>query len=273
MNTSNQTSVAGYQNPRACSSHRLALLACLCGAILLMPASTRASFHLWSVNEIYSNADGSVQFVEFSTSSSLEERLATHSMTCVGPLGTNTFSFPSNLPTGLGTAGRTFIVGTTNLAAQPGGLRPDYVFTNATPFLFLNAGATNTVMITGTLTTPAAYTNLPTDGLQSLARTGVGSAFATLSTNSPKSFLNISNTIVPTRIASATVAGPNLLMTFATATGTNGSAGPNYAVQGNYLAGTTDWSTVSNVTGNGTLKTVAIPIEPGTNKFFRLSVP
>lgn len=239
-------------------------------ALLALPVPAHATFHLWSVNELYSSADGSVQFIEFFTSSSLQEALAGHAVTCSGQLGTSTFNFPSNLPSG--TANKTFIVGTANLASIPGGVKPDYVFTNSTPFLFLNPGATNTVMIVGTLTTPAAYTNLPTDGVKSLVRTGSGSSFATVATNSPKNYLSQSNSIVPAAFSSVTRSGPAVVLSFATATGINGTAGPNYALQANDTFGTANWSTISNVIGDGTVKNISIS-PTGSVQVFRLKSP
>lgn len=239
-------------------------------ALIALPDSAHATFHLWSVNELYSSADGSVQFIEFFTSSSFQELLAGHAVTCSGPLGTSTFNFPSNLPSG--TANKTFIVGTANLASIPGGVKPDYVFTNSTPFLFLNAGETNTVMIVGTLTTPATYTNLPTDGVKSLIRTGSGSSFATIVTNSPKNYLGQSNSIVPSAFSSVVRNGTAIVFSFATATGANGSAGPNYSVQANDVFGTTNWNTISNVTGNGSTKTISLSTT-GAMQVFRLKSP
>ncbi len=57
----------------------------------------QAGFHLWSVNEIYSNEDGSVQFVEFATASNSQEFLNGVSMTCFGPQGSNVFRLPNSL--------------------------------------------------------------------------------------------------------------------------------------------------------------------------------
>ena len=120
-----------------------------------------------AVTELYSSADGSVQFIELSTTATLENALAAHVITCAGPQGTHTFTFPSNLST-TDTANKMFLIGTTNLAHIPGGVTPDYVFTNTTPFLFINGSSAITVGIVGSLEPPAVYTNLPTDGSLSL---------------------------------------------------------------------------------------------------------
>src|SRR5881409_3923726 len=78
----------------------------------LLVSQAEASFHLWRINEIYSNADGSVQFIEFVTSSSGQQFLAGHSLTSSDASGATikTFTFPSNLSGD--TANHSFLVAT-----------------------------------------------------------------------------------------------------------------------------------------------------------------
>jgi hypothetical protein len=59
---------------------------------------------------------------------------------------------------------------------------------------------------------------------------GLGSSLA-VATNSPKNFSDQANSIVPVRFDSAHFAGTNFVMTFRTATGANGSAGPTYTIE------------------------------------------
>jgi hypothetical protein len=196
------------------------------GAAMLFGSNVaHASFHLWAVTELYSSADGSVQFIKLTNNSSFgtEYFLGGHVITCTGPPGiSNTFTFPTNLPA-ISTVNKTFLVGTSNLATVPGGVTPNYVLTNTGPFLFLNTGVTNTVGIIGSIESRAAYTNLPTDGVSSLV--GLGSSLV-VATNSPKTFSDEANTIVPVRFDSSQLSGTNFVMTFRTATGVNGTAGP-----------------------------------------------
>ena len=75
-----------------------------------------ATFHVWAVTELYSSADGSVQFVKLTNNSifSTEYFLAGHVITCTGPTGlTNAFTFPTNLPA-VSTVNKTFVIGTSN---------------------------------------------------------------------------------------------------------------------------------------------------------------
>jgi hypothetical protein len=147
---------------------------------------------------------------------------------------------------------------------------PDYVFTNTGPFLFLNRGVTNTVGIIGSAETRAAYTNLPTDGVSSLM--GLGSSLA-VATNSPKNFSDQANSIVPVRFDSVHFAGTNFVMTFRTATGANGSAGPTYTIEYKNFLTNIAWAPLTSVPGDGTTHSVSNATASAAQRFFRLNVP
>jgi hypothetical protein len=233
---------------------------------LLLTCQARATFHTWKINEIYSSPDGSVQFIELHESLGFngENLLANHFIRCITGTLTNTFIFPSNLPS-IFTSNMTFVIGTANLSTVPGGVTPDYVFTNATPFLFAGDG---TVEYAGF--DAVTYANLPSDGVASLVRSGTAMVFS--ATNSPQNFVEESNSIVPVRLSSAVSTGINILLTFPTATGPNGTAGPQYETLTNGTLGDTNWAAFASVTGDGTAKTVTIPIS-APQLFFRLRVP
>jgi hypothetical protein len=228
-----------------------------------------AAFHLWSVSEVYTSPNGSVQYVKFSTASDFENSLANHVLMCVSSQKTtNTYTFPANLPT-TSTGGKTFIVGTSNLALVPGGVTPDFLFTDSKPFLFLD-GISSNVSIVGTFTAPAIYTNLPTDGESSL--TGSGRSW-TITPNSPKNLNGESNHIVPVKFLSTTASGGNFVTSFRTATGINASAGPNYSVEFKNQFSDSTWSPLTTVPGDGTTKFVTNSMVSAPQRFFRLNVP
>jgi hypothetical protein len=241
-------------------------------AILFGPNVARATFHVWAVTELYSSADGSVQFIKLTNNSifTTEYFLGGHVITCTGPPGiTNTFTFPTNLPA-VSTLNKTFLIGTTNLANVPGGLTPDYVFTNKGPFLFLNSGVANTVGIVGSVETPAVYTNLPADGVSSLV--GSGSSLV-LATNSPMNFSGQTNSIVPVRFDSSTLAGTNFVMTFRTATGVNGAGGPTYTIEYKHSLTDVSWTPLTTVPGDGATHSVSNATASAAQQLFRLNVP
>jgi hypothetical protein len=230
--------------------------------------SASGSFHTWKINEIYSNADGSVQFIELKESSGFngQHLLPGHSITCAGAGVTNTFNFPANLPSST-TANKFFILGTSNLTVMPGGLKPDYMFTNAGPFLPLIGGSINFASGFDIIN----YTNPPTDGAGAMIRSGA--SLIAVTTNQPISFTPATNTLVPLRFTSIVQNGGDIVVTFPTATGTNGTVGPNYAVQSTNALGGTNWITLTNLTGNGSIRSITNPIGSDPAQFFRLRVP
>jgi len=95
----------------------LALIAVVAG----LPAS--ATFHLWQMNELYSNADGSVQFLELTALEGGQQFVQFHTLKA----GSNSFTFPANLPGD--TAGHRMLIGTQSFAAL-GIVTPDYIVPN-----------------------------------------------------------------------------------------------------------------------------------------------
>ena len=46
--------------------------------LLLLPQIALATRHLWDISEVFSNEDGSVQYIEIFTGASFQDQLATH---------------------------------------------------------------------------------------------------------------------------------------------------------------------------------------------------
>lgn len=155
------------------------LVLLLCG-----PPSALAAFHLWTINEIYSSADGSVQFIEFFTSSCCENFVGGQTIRCTESAPPNTvhdFVIPSNLAGS--TAGKTFLVATPAFGALPGGVAPDY--TMPTGFLF-TAGATLQLIGAAAF---QVYGALPSDGVMSINASG------TPVTNSPMNYAGAAGSV------------------------------------------------------------------------------
>src|SRR5689334_6160388 len=113
-----------------------AFTAILILAFAALPAS--AAFHLWTLSEIYSSADGTVQFVELSTSARGQQFLTGHSLSSSNGGTSHDFDFTSNLPGD--TSGHTFLVGTASFAALHI-VTPDYVVPDN--FFFFGGGSVN----------------------------------------------------------------------------------------------------------------------------------
>ena len=154
---------------------------------LLAGTAANATFHLWQISEIYSNADGTIQFIELSTSFGGQQFLTGHTITASQGATTHAFTFPSDLPSD--TTNKRFLVGTTGFAAL-GVVTPDYVVANN--FLFIPNGGVDFAGVD-----IVNYAALPNDGTLSINHGGA------TATNSPTNFAGATGTIVPAAPPSA----------------------------------------------------------------------
>ncbi len=92
-------------------------------ALFLNAGPARAIFHTWDISEVYSNDDGSVQFIEFEETQDFDGQ---HFLS-FGTLTTDANAFPfTDLGSGE-TANKFFLVGTAAYAASAGAVAPDFV--------------------------------------------------------------------------------------------------------------------------------------------------
>src|SRR5262245_32707991 len=160
-------------------------------------AAARASFHAFQVAELYSSADGTVQFVELHESLGFngEQFLAGHTLTSKQGATTRTYTFPANLPNAF-TANKRVLIATSGFAAL-GIVTPDYIV--PTPFLFPGGGTIDYAGV-DVVTYPA----LPTDGVTSLNRSGV------VGINSPTNYAGQTGSIGPPAPPAAATGVPTL---------------------------------------------------------------
>lgn len=149
------------------SAKRTVLLVIALSVSTLTNATTAsANFHAWTIQEAFSNADGTIQFIELSTTANGQQFLSGHFLAVEDSLGVIAqLDFLTNLASG--TAGKSFLLGTQNLADLEGGVTPDYViptgFIDPTSADFLNFANVNTFLLSG----------LPLDGFNSLDSNGL----------------------------------------------------------------------------------------------------
>ena len=145
--------------------------------MLLVPAGTQnafATFHLWEITEVFSNADGTIQYIELSTSFSSQTQVQGRTITTLG----KSFVFPMGALPG-DTAGKTLLLGTACFAAQSGA-SPDFVIPsnffdiNIDTITFVGADSVTYVL------------GLPTDGLTALYFTASG--ITSVAPASPQNF-------------------------------------------------------------------------------------
>jgi hypothetical protein len=182
----------------ACPRIRLAPIALGLLALTSCIPSALASFHLWVIDEVYSNASGSVQFIELSTSASGEQFLSGHAITVKSRDSTymqgvtNTFTFPNNLPGD--TANHHFLIATQGFANLDI-VKPDYVVPDG--FLLLPAATIDYASVN-----TMAYASLPTDGVHSIDANG------NVMVNSPTNFAGQTGTVTATTSTASALENP-----------------------------------------------------------------
>ncbi|HEY2863632.1 MAG TPA: hypothetical protein VGK37_08435 [Casimicrobiaceae bacterium] len=145
-------------------------------ALALVATAARAEFHTFQIEEMYSNGDGSVQYVVLHESQGMngENFLAGHLLTSTNMTVTNNYVFPNNLPGGgcdIGygcspspTANRRVLIATQGFA-DLNLVTPDYIVPNG--FLPVNGGTLNYASVD-----QVTFASLPTDGTSALSRSG-----------------------------------------------------------------------------------------------------
>ena len=125
----------------------------ICAASVL-PA--RAAFHLWSIQEVYSDTSGSLQFIELVDTFGGQNFVNGQAITAdnSGNTQSHTFTIPGGTLGG-STFGHTLLFGTAGIHAA-GGPTPDYIIPNN--FLFTAGGSISFFGLNG-----GSYGALPTD--------------------------------------------------------------------------------------------------------------
>jgi hypothetical protein len=135
-----------------------------------------AGAHTWDVNEIFSNADGTIQFVELREAGggTGEVNVAGHLVTS----NAHSVTITSNVASP--TSFRTILFGTAAYAALPGAPAPNYII----PANFLSVSG-DTLAYNPYDTISFGAGALPTDGIHSLVRSG---ATLVVAVNSPQNY-------------------------------------------------------------------------------------
>ena len=175
--------------------------------LLAFSANSFAAFHLWKITEVYSNASGTVQFIELTAQAGGQQSLLSHTITSTQGTTINSFTFPANLPGD--TTGKKFLIGTTGYAALSGVPAPNYIVPNG--FVFTSNVTLNFAEGSSVITIPS----LPTDGTNSINDT-----FNT-ATNSPTNFAGASGAVGWTFRGAPPPLIRNITVTYFPVTGTH----------------------------------------------------
>jgi hypothetical protein len=162
------------------------VLFALAFAALFLPATAPAAFHAWTIRELYTTLDGSVQFIELFTNSSGQQFTNSQVIQITEQATGITHTFTFNSDTGTPTNGHALLIGTSNLSMF-GGPTPDFFI----PAGFLFSGM-STMEFLGTTQGSFTYNSLPTDGTNSLLIPSLATA-----TNSPQNFAGMTHQVVP----------------------------------------------------------------------------
>ncbi|MGH9751013.1 MAG: hypothetical protein ACRD6R_13975 [Candidatus Polarisedimenticolia bacterium] len=163
--------------------------AIVCGVLLGSALPAAAGVHLWRVKEIFSNADGTVQFIEIATccGSTGENFLAGHVVrsTATG----RSFTFPANVVGS--TLNKHVLLATSAFDALPGGPAPDHIIADG---FIATTGDTITFSVYDTLIFPAG--RLPIDGTGSLNKDPNDAGDTTfVAVNSPTNFAGATGSV------------------------------------------------------------------------------
>jgi hypothetical protein len=144
-----------------------------------------ASFITWEVNEVFSNADGTIQFIEFFEANNQNgqrsfdgKQLKTFVTGANSNDPLSALTFTVDLPSDL-TASKFALIATQGFATQPGAVQPDFVM----PDGFIDLSMVVEIELAGVDEFGFILGAIPTDGTNSLHRTG-----APLGLNSPTNF-------------------------------------------------------------------------------------
>lgn len=133
--------------------------------VALVAPLAHATFHTFRVDRVYSNADGTIQFVVLRESAGFngENLFQGHVLTSTHAGLSKTFAFPANLPSS-STAGRQVLIATPGFTAL-GLATPDY--TIPAGFLATDGGSVDFASVS-----QMTYAALPTDGVGQLQSSG-----------------------------------------------------------------------------------------------------
>ena len=181
------------------------LLFALTAGTLLITPTLRAAQHLWDFQELYTNSDGSIQFIEMACDSGGQQFLGGFTITeKQGATILNTFTFSTSLslnsplPGHPNTAGttlnQTMLIATANFTSLFG-IVPDYIL----PAGFLTTGAGKTLNFNASPVEIVNIDTLPTNGIMSLdamSANDTATAVAINPTANPSNFRGETGTIL-----------------------------------------------------------------------------
>lgn len=188
---------------------------CAALALFLFAAPTLAGSHLWKISEVFSNADGTVQFIELNESGGSTFETALGGKTMTDQVNGSVFTIPSNIVGN--TADRYLLFATAAFAALPGAPTPDYII--PAHFFAINGDTIHWA--------PAFFYDnftygagaLPTNGTSSIQVTNYNTHTFITAVNSPTNFAGQTGSVVATNVPALSTYGIALAATLLAAAG------------------------------------------------------
>jgi len=161
------------------------LVGSLALALFVPGAAAMAGSHTWDVWEVFSNADGTVQFIELRETNGTSGEIGLGGHAVISKPSNTSFTITHSVasPTTL----KSFLLGTAAYAALPGAPAPDDII----PANFIKLATDTSVEYNPWDTGTWTLGTLPTNGISSLQRPAAGSALAVSATNSPKNYAGV----------------------------------------------------------------------------------
>jgi len=164
----------------------------LLAVLLSLAGNVFATFHLWRTDQVYSNASGTIQYIELTAMAGGQQFISGHEIAITQGSTTHTYAFTRNLPSDTaqgggyygGTSFKSLLLATQGFA-NLNVVTPDFIIPDG--FLFTS----NATINWGTGFDMFSYTSLPMDGTMALYRAGV------TATNAPQNFNGEIGQIVP----------------------------------------------------------------------------
>jgi hypothetical protein len=188
--------------PRPESWKKRWLLPVLTAVAFAAASPAYSAFHLWTVQEIYTDASGSLQFIELHTTETGQNFVNGMNVTAApgNRLTGHTITLPGDSLPG-DTAGHSLLFGTAGLQAA-GGPAPDYII----PDNFLFSGAGNLNFFDAVF---ATFTPLPTDGVLSrTVATGLNAP------NSPQNYAGLTGFVIAPEPSGCALLGLGAVLSF-----------------------------------------------------------
>lgn len=161
---------------------RILTVLALLPVLLFAAPDALAVFHLWQVSEVYTDAAGNVQYIEFSTTFDFQEQLAGHTFRTNSDGQIRTFIIPSDLNSS-STGNKTFILATPAFE-DAAAMTPDYELPCGP---FFDPEATSiTVELVGADSVTFSSSQLPASSASALHFTAGGTG--STGTATPKNF-------------------------------------------------------------------------------------